>query len=70
MGSVLVKSIPDGADISVDGRFIGNTPSTLKLLAGEHTFSVSTSGFKTWQRKTVLTPGSNVTLNATLEKSQ
>ena len=68
--SVDVKSTPDGAEITVDGWFVGNAPSTLKLGAGQHAISVSAAGFKAWERKVALTPGSSVTLNATLEKSQ
>jgi PEGA domain len=68
--SVVVKSTPDGADISVDGKFVGSTPSTLKLSPGDHTISVGSSGFKNWQRTMSLSAGSDVTLNATLEKAQ
>jgi hypothetical protein len=32
-GSVLVKSTPDDADVSIDGQFMGNTPSRLNLPA-------------------------------------
>ncbi|HEV2426421.1 MAG TPA: PEGA domain-containing protein [Terriglobia bacterium] len=66
--SVAVHSTPSGADITVDGWFVGNAPSTLKLPAGEHTISIAASGFKAWQRKIVVIVGSDVTLNATLEK--
>lgn len=69
-GNVTLKSTPDGADITVDGWFVGNSPSTLKLPAGEHTISVAASGYKTWERKIVVIVGSDVTLNATLEKEQ
>lgn len=66
--SVTVKSTPDGADITVDGKFVGSTPSTLKLPPGDHTISVGSSRFKAWQRTMTLSTGSDVTLNATLEK--
>src|SRR5215472_12673604 len=33
---VEVRSNPDGADITVDGKYMGSTPSTLKLAAGDH----------------------------------
>lgn len=52
--TVTVKSTPDGADISVDGKFVGNTPSTLKLAPGDHTISIESLGFKNWQRTTTL----------------
>jgi PEGA domain len=57
-------------DIYVDGKFVGSTPSTLKLSPGDHTISVQASGFKNWQRNITLSAGSDVTLNATLEKAQ
>ena len=34
--TVTVKSTPSGADINVNGKFMGNTPSTIQLPAGEH----------------------------------
>ncbi|MBI1982850.1 MAG: PEGA domain-containing protein [Acidobacteria bacterium] len=64
---VMVKSEPSGADIMVDGKFVGNTPSSLRLAPGDHTITVEKSGFKTWERTMTVTPGGNVTLKATLE---
>jgi PEGA domain len=63
-----IVSTPDGADISVDGSFVGNTPSTVELPAGEHSVSVTKSGYKTWERKIKLTSG-EIRLNAELEKN-
>ena len=31
-----VSSTPDGADIEIDGSFVGNTPSTIGVTAGQH----------------------------------
>jgi PEGA domain-containing protein len=67
--SVVVKSTPDGADVMVDGKYMGSTPSTLKLTPGDHTISVEKSGFKPWQRTVTLASGSEITLDATLEKA-
>lgn len=67
--NVMVKSTPDGADISVDGKFVGNTPSTLRLAPGNHTVSVEAASFKGWERTITLDSGSSVTLNVKLEKS-
>lgn len=66
--TVTVNSAPDGADVTVDGKFVGNTPSTLRLAPGDHSVSVEKSGFKPWQRKVTLTAGSSPTISATLEK--
>jgi PEGA domain len=68
--SVFVKSTPSGADIEVDGNFMGNTPSDLKLSPGEHKIAVSKNGFTSWERTMKINAGGNVTLNPTLEKSQ
>lgn len=64
-----ISSSPDGADIEADGSFVGNTPSDIQLTEGEHSISVSKSGFKTWQKKLKVSNGSSVHLNATLEKN-
>jgi hypothetical protein len=61
-------SDPPGADIEVDGSFVGNTPSDVLVAEGEHTVSVKKPGFKDWERKLKVTGGSSVHLNAELEK--
>jgi hypothetical protein len=61
-----IASTPAGADIEVDGGFVGNTPSTDDLAAGDHTVKVSKSGFKAWERK-LKANGGNVNINADLE---
>lgn len=64
-----VDSTPDGADIAVDGSFVGNSPSTVNLTEGEHTITVTKNGYKTWERK-VKAIGGMVRLNADLEAQQ
>jgi hypothetical protein len=67
-GKISLASTPDGADIELDGSFVGNTPSDLQVAEGEHTIAVKKSGFKDWQRTMKVSSGSNVHLNAELEK--
>ena len=64
-----MTSVPDGADIEVDGSFVGNTPSDVQVGEGEHTVTVKKTGFKDWERKLKVSAGSNVRLNAELEKT-
>lgn len=52
-----ISSTPPGADIEVDGKFVGNTPSTVSLGAGDHDVSVKKSGFQTWNRKISVSSG-------------
>ncbi len=67
-GKLAVTSVPDGADIEVDGSFVGNTPSDIQVAEGEHTISVKKAGFKDWERNLKVSGGSSVHLNADLEK--
>jgi PEGA domain len=68
LSSVEVKSIPDGADVTVDEKYMGSTPSTLKLAAGDHKIKIEKSGFKTWDRTLTVGAGASATVNATLDK--
>jgi hypothetical protein len=63
---VQVSSTPDGADIEVDGSFVGNTPSTVGVSAGQHKLSIKKAGFKPWERNIAVSTG-QVSVNATLE---
>ncbi len=69
LSTVVIKSTPDGADITVDGKYVGSTPSTVKLSLGDHTISVQKAGFKTWQRTMSVSAGGNISIDATLEKT-
>jgi PEGA domain-containing protein len=69
-GDVNLTSDPTGADISLDGNFIGNSPATLKLAAGPHTITVKMAGYTDWTRQITIQAGSQVQLTATLEKAQ
>ncbi len=64
-----VESNPPGADIEVDGRFVGSTPSEVQVAEGDHTVVVKKSGFKNWERKLKASAGSSVRIGAELEKS-
>jgi hypothetical protein len=64
---VSVSSTPEGADIEVDGSFVGNTPSTVEVTFGEHQVVVRKSGYKDWVRK-LKESGGDIRLSAELEK--
>lgn len=67
-GKLQLESQPPGADIEIDGSFVGNTPSEIEVAEGEHTVTVKKAGFKDWERKLKVSGGSNVSLSAELEK--
>jgi len=64
-----IASVPDGADIEIDGSFAGNTPSDLEVPQGERSIVVKKSGYKAWERKMKVVAGSRIHLNAEMEKS-
>jgi hypothetical protein len=63
-----IKSTPDGAEITVDDKFMGSTPSSLRLVVGDHKIKLGKSGFRTWQRTMTVGAGETATVDATLEK--
>jgi len=65
--SLAVDSTPAGADIEIDGAFVGNTPSTLSVAPGNHQVAVKKKGFAEWT-KTLNVTGGTVHLNAELEQ--
>jgi PEGA domain len=64
-----IGSTPPGADIEVDGSFVGSTPSEVQVAEGDHTVVVKKSGFKNWERKLKSSSGSSVSSNAEMEKA-
>jgi len=68
LSSVDVKSSPDGAEITIDEKYMGSTPSTLKLPAGDHKVKLEKSGFKVWERTLAIGAGATANVNATLDK--
>ena len=66
--SLGIDSTPPGADIEIDGSFVGNTPSTVSVTPGNHQVAVKKKGFTEWAR-TLNVSGGNVRLNAELEQA-
>jgi hypothetical protein len=66
--NVLVKSTPAGADINVDGKYMGSTPSTIQLVPGEHQVSIEKESLRSWQRTMTVSTGGSLIIDATLEK--
>ena len=64
--SLAIQSTPPGADIQIDGAFVGNTPSTVNVTPGAHEVTLKRTGFADWTRKLNVT-GGNITLDATLD---
>jgi len=66
--SLDISSTPDGADISIDGNFVGSTPSEVSVANGDHVVSVKLVGYTPWER-TIKTSGGRVKISAPLSKA-
>jgi len=64
--SLAIDSTPPGADIEIDGAFVGNTPSTVSVVPGSHQIAVKKKGFADWT-KTLNVTGGAIHLSAELE---
>ena len=67
VGTVAVSSDPDGAEIFIDDKFLGNAPATLKLSPGSHAVLLKFPGHADWRRTLEVLKSSKVSLKATLE---
>jgi len=66
--SLVIDSTPAGADIEIDGGFVGDTPSTVSVAPGSHQIVVKKKGFSDWSKTLSATSGA-VHLNAELEQT-
>lgn len=68
-GIVTIASDPSGAEIYVDAKFVGQTPSTIHLAAGSHLIEVKSQGKQTWARDLEVLNDSQLTLHPILSES-
>ena len=61
-------STPPGAEITLDGKFVGSTPSAISLNSGTHVVVFTVPGFAQWKRELTVLPGSELTVDAILQK--
>lgn len=64
------SSTPAGAEITVDGKYVGNTPSEIGLITGNHVVVISLPGFAEWKRELTVAADSAVNVTANLQKAQ
>jgi hypothetical protein len=61
-------STPPGAEITLDGNYVGSTPSAINLSVGTHTVILTMPGFIQWKRDLTVIPGSDLTVGAILQQ--
>jgi serine protease Do len=67
VGSVSLVSNPSGADIEVDGVFVGTTPAELPMNAGVRTIRITKTGFDPFDRKMQIVSGGKQSVSADLQ---
>jgi hypothetical protein len=65
-----LTSTPAGADVILDGRYVGSTPSVVGVTPGSHVVVLEMAGFEEWKRDLAVTSESDLTVNAMLKKAR
>jgi formylglycine-generating enzyme required for sulfatase activity len=69
IGSLIVSGTPINADVTLDGKAVGQLPLKLNdILVGEHKLTVSKSGYQPYTATVTVAEGKTATVNATLKK--
>jgi S1-C subfamily serine protease len=63
-GQITITADPDAAEIFLDGKFVGNTPATLKLPAGPHLLLLKSPSRPDYSRTVEVPKSSKLTLKA------
>ena len=66
-GVLILSSDTVGAEIYIDGKFVGDTPATISLATGMHQIAIKAIGKKDWKREIEVMKGSQVTLHPVLD---
>lgn len=64
--SLSITSTPAGADIELDGKHIGNAPSTVKVQPGSHGITMRKSGYQPWGKTLDVQADASITVAAEL----
>lgn len=68
-GTLILSTVPTGAEVSVDGTAIGVSPQTRNLSAENHLISVTLSGYQTESHVIAISAGSTVNVTFDLNVS-
>ena len=69
LASVQLTSDPTGAEITIDGNYVGSTPSTVNLKAGTHAIKMKLPGYTPWVRSVETEGGETRNFAAQMEKA-
>jgi hypothetical protein len=66
-GTVSITCDAPGAEIYVDGKFVGQAPATLRLASGPHYVEIKAAGKRGWSRDLEVMKDSQMSLHPVLE---
>ncbi len=66
-GTLWVRSSPQGASVTIDGSFVGTTPTQVTTTVGTHTVSISLSGYQGETRQAPVYAGRTTTVQVLLQ---
>jgi PEGA domain len=70
VGTLAILSDPAGAEVYVDGHFVGQTPATMHLASGAHRIELRASGKRDWARDLEVIKDSETTVRPVMERGQ
>jgi hypothetical protein len=54
----------------VDEKYMGSTPSALRLSVGDHKIKLEKTGFKSWEKTLTVSSGGKIQISADLQTSE
>ena len=66
-GVLEITSVPEGAEIEIDGVFVGQSPRSRKVASGDHLLRLRNKGYKDWERKVSVEAGETLAVRAEME---
>ena len=67
LANLLLQSVPEGAEIYLNGKLVGMTPSRLSLAAGEYTVQFRKESYREFSRSLTVLKRSDLTISSELE---
>ncbi|HSR69379.1 MAG TPA: PEGA domain-containing protein [Acidobacteriota bacterium] len=68
MAVLRLESVPEGAEIEIDGAYAGAAPRTKRLKPGSYKIKFKKKGYKDWERKIEVEAGESLTVRAEMEE--
>ena len=65
--TVEISSSPPGAEIEIDGSFVGSSPRSKALAPGEYKIKLTQKGYKDWERKIAVEAGEALKIVADMD---